>query len=87
MFTKTGMEEAAQAPALDAAAEEGIKTPEEDDLRSLGLSNRSYNALVKNNISRISDLQALSHDDLVKVEGLGEKSIEEIERLLQTYSK
>jgi DNA-directed RNA polymerase subunit alpha len=87
MFTKTRMDEEAPAPALDVAAEEGIKTPEEDDLKSLGLSNRSYNALIKNNITRISDLQALSHDGLVKVEGLGEKSVEEIERLLSTYNQ
>jgi DNA-directed RNA polymerase subunit alpha len=87
MFTKTSMEQEAPAPVLEAAKEEGIKTPEEDDLKSLGLSNRSYNALLKNNITRISDLQAMDHDTLVKVEGLGEKSVEEIERLLTTYNQ
>jgi DNA-directed RNA polymerase subunit alpha len=87
MFTSQSMDEQAPAPALNAAADEGIKTPEEDDLKSLGLSNRSYNALLKNNITKISDLQGLSHDDLLKVEGLGEKSIEEIERLMSTFNQ
>jgi DNA-directed RNA polymerase subunit alpha len=78
------------APAevkLDTAKEEGLKTPEEDDLKSLGLSNRSYNALIKNNINKISQLQGMTHDQLENVEGLGSKSVEEIERLLQTYSQ
>jgi len=65
--------------------EEGLKTPEEDDLKSLGLSNRSYNALLKNNINKISQLLVMSHEDFLQVEGLGEKSIEEIERLLSVY--
>jgi DNA-directed RNA polymerase subunit alpha len=90
MFTKSSMDEQAQlaaAPVMDVAADEGIKTPEEDDLKSLGLSNRSYNALIKNNITRISDLQSLNHEDLLRVEGLGEKSIEEIERLMSTFKQ
>jgi DNA-directed RNA polymerase subunit alpha len=87
MFTKTSMEAEAPAPVLDVANDEGVKTPEEDDLKSLGLSNRSYNALIKNNITKISDLQALSHEDLLKVEGLGDKSIEEIQRLMTTYNQ
>jgi DNA-directed RNA polymerase subunit alpha len=87
MFTKSSMEAEPAVPALNVAQEEGLKTPEEDDLKSLGLSNRSFNALLKNNITKISDLQKMSHDELVRVEGLGEKSVEEIERLLNTYSQ
>jgi DNA-directed RNA polymerase alpha subunit len=79
--------EAKPAPVLDVVQEEGLKTPEEDDLKSLGLSNRSYNALVKNNINKISQLQGFSHDQLENMEGLGSKSVEEIERLLAGYSK
>jgi len=86
MFTTVSMEAAEPAPALDVAAEEGIKTPEEDDVKSLGLSNRSVNALLKNEITKISQLQAMSHDELSKVEGLGDKSVEEIERLISTYA-
>lgn len=87
LFTKVSLEQAAIPAPLDAAKEEGLTTPEEDDLKSLGLSNRSYNALVKNNIVKISDLQALTHDQLENMEGLGAKSVEEIERLLATYNQ
>lgn len=79
--------DAAAVPAEEvAASDEGLKTPEEDDLKSLGLSNRSFNALAKNNVNRISQLQALTSEELLNMEGLGDKSIEEIQRLLATYS-
>src|SRR3989338_478375 len=74
-----------EAPVMDVAVEEGLRTPEEDDLKSLGLSNRSYNALLKNEINKISQLSAMTHEQLMTVEGLGAKSVEEIERLLATY--
>ncbi|MBX4187349.1 MAG: DNA-directed RNA polymerase subunit alpha [Candidatus Doudnabacteria bacterium] len=85
LFGKNNLEEAPAAPVLEAATEEGLKTPEEDDLKSLGLSNRSYNALIKNDINKISQLSGMTHEQLLGVEGLGSKSIEEIERLLATY--
>ena len=87
LFAKDNLREAeAEVPAEVKPVEEGIKTPEDDDLKSLGLSNRSYNALAKNNINKISQLQSLTHQQLMEVEGLGEKSVVEIERLLATYS-
>lgn len=85
LFGKDNLDAPAAAPVLNEAVDEGIKTPEEDDLKSLGLSNRSYNALLKNEINKISQLSSMSHDQLLGVEGLGSKSIEEIERLLATY--
>lgn len=85
LFGRDNLEQSEAAPVLDAAADEGLKTPEEDDLKSLGLSNRSYNALIKNNINKISQLSDMTHDQLMTTEGLGEKSVEEIERLLATY--
>src|SRR5258708_2070789 len=86
LFGKNNLEQSEPAPVLDVVKEEGLKTPEEDDLKSLGLSNRSYNALIKNNINKISQLSAFSHEQLLLVEGLGAKSIEEIERLIATYN-
>jgi DNA-directed RNA polymerase subunit alpha len=85
LFGKNNLEQSSAAPVIDTTVDEGIKTPEEDDLKSLGLSNRSYNALLKNNINKISQLSGMTHDQLVGVEGLGSKSVEEIERLLATY--
>jgi DNA-directed RNA polymerase subunit alpha len=87
MFSREQIDAEAPAPALDTAAGEGIKTPEEDDLKSLGLSNRSYTALIKNNITKISYLQGMNHEQLLGVEGLGDKSIEEIERLMSTFNQ
>lgn len=84
LFGKNNLEQTV-TPVMDQTKDEGIKTPEDDDLKSLGLSNRSYNALVKNNIDKISQLSSFAHDQLMQVEGLGEKSVEEIERLLATY--
>ena len=87
LFTKDNLEEVSEEPPVsEKSPEEGFKQPEEDDLRSLGLSNRSYNALIKNNINKISDLQALNHDQLMQLEGLGGKSVEEIERLIAGYA-
>ncbi len=92
LFGKNNLERPAETEVAAITEEptaestpEGLRTPEEDDLKSLGLSNRSYNALLKNNIVKISQLSSLSHDQLLQVEGLGLKSIEEIERLLATY--
>ena len=84
LFSKDNLQ-TEEAPVMDATSEEGIKTPEADDLKSLGLSNRSYNALVKNQISKISQLQTMNHEQLVGLDGLGEKSIEEIEKLIATF--
>lgn len=87
MFEREQIEAEASAPVLDTASDEGIKLSEEDDLKSLGLSNRSYNALIKNEITKISQLQNMTHEDFLALEGLGEKSIEEIERLVKTYNQ
>ena len=86
LFAKTSLsKQEAAAPALDAEAGEGVRIPEEDDLKSLGLSNRSYNALLKKDISKISQLSAMSHDEILGIEGLGDKSIEEIEKLIAAH--
>ncbi|MBI2607546.1 MAG: DNA-directed RNA polymerase subunit alpha [Candidatus Doudnabacteria bacterium] len=90
LFAKEKLEESIEdtaelAPAAVEAvaeAEEGNEPVEGDDLKSLGLSNRSFNALIKNNISKISQLKNLDHEQLVNLEGLGSKSVEEIERVL-----
>ncbi len=71
LLTAEQLSEALPAPATAPAATEEVElqTPSEDDLKSLGLSNRAYNALMKNNISRISQLQTMSDEQLANVEG------------------
>ncbi len=82
LFAKDTLMAKEAAPVLDTAVDEGIKTSEEDDLKSLGLSNRSYNALLKNEIHRVSQLKDMNREQLTALEGLGEKSIEEIEKVI-----
>ena len=53
------------------------------DLADLGLSNRSYNALLRNSISSISQVSGMTREDLSNLEGLGEKSIDEILKALE----
>lgn len=62
------VEEAEVAPATEPA----------DDLGSLGLSNRAYNALLHNNIKSVDQLKGMDREALSGLEGLGEKSINEI---------
>lgn len=77
------------AAAPDAAPSAGVDEPAfaveaeaTGDLETLGLSNRAYNALLRNNIRTVAGLHALSAEDLNKLEGLGEKSINEIREAL-----
>ena len=86
------MKEEAKEPESAAEAENEIKAPAEiaespvvsepGDLAALGLSNRAYNALLRNNIHNIARLKELTSDELAKLEGLGEKSINEIKEVL-----
>lgn len=57
-----------------------------EDLQSLGLSNRAYNALTRNNIRTIAELQTKTREDLLALEGLGAKSVEEILSALEKYA-
>lgn len=54
-----------------------------DELALLGLSNRAYNALFRNNIRAISELRKLKKEELEALEGLGTKSVEEIIKALE----
>ena len=51
---------------------------DDDDIALLGLSVRSYNALRKSRISKISQLINLSRDDLLNLCNIGTKSVNEI---------
>jgi DNA-directed RNA polymerase subunit alpha len=82
LFSKDKMDDGGTPMELSAEKEEGMRIAETDDLKTLGLSNRSQNALLKNNITTISQLTALDHEQLLTLEGLGAKSIEEIEKVI-----
>jgi DNA-directed RNA polymerase subunit alpha len=63
------MPEADEAEAMAGASQ---------DLDELTLSNRAKNALVKNNITTVAALRALSNEEIQNIAGLGEKTITEI---------
>ncbi len=68
--------ETIEQPELTAASAEAPASGQ--SLETLGLSNRAQNALVKNNVTTVEQLQIFDRERLSQLEGLGEKSIEEI---------
>lgn len=53
---------------------------------TLNLSVRSLNALKKAGIASVEELRGMSEEDLMKVKGLGEKSVEEIQEKLKVQN-
>ncbi len=78
MGTASASEEVV-APAQDSA--EAMKTRIED----LDLSSRTVSALEKANIRTVGGLARKKEEDLVEIEGLGPKSIQEIKRALANF--
>jgi DNA-directed RNA polymerase subunit alpha len=71
---------------VEDAAEETFEAPVIEggtSLDELQLSNRAKNALMKNNISTVEALRALSDEDINNISGLGEKTINEIMEVLK----
>lgn len=64
---------------------EPIQEPE--DLKTLGLSNRAYNALLRNNIRTVAALKKLTSEELMSLEGLGKKSVDEIISILEKHDE
>ncbi len=83
-----------QKKAKLEAEEEKIKTKEEQTeqeeeeeflktrIEDMGLSNRTVNALTKAGIRTVRGLTKKKTDDLMEIEGLGEKAVNEIKRAL-----
>lgn len=70
---------ASSSPALDAT--EAMKTRIED----MELSSRTISALEKANIRTVGGLARKKEQDLVEIEGLGPKAIQEIKRALGSF--
>lgn len=67
--------ESAPAPGIETETEDsGLSLPIEE----LGLSARTANALVNNNIKTVRDLVALSEIDLKDLKGFGQKALDEV---------
>jgi DNA-directed RNA polymerase subunit alpha len=71
----------AGVPAAGESASEALKTRIED----LELSSRTISALEKANIRTVGGLARKKEQDLLEVEGLGPKAIQEIKRALGAY--
>lgn len=55
------------------------------DLKTLALSTRIYNALVKVGIDTVEKLEKMPQSELQKIKGISKKSIEEIEEKLLNF--
>ncbi|NLK94208.1 MAG: hypothetical protein GX275_03300 [Clostridiales bacterium] len=51
------------------------------EIEKVNISVRAYNCLKRSSINKLYELMALSDDDLIKIRNLGEKSLEEINKL------
>ena len=57
----------------------------ENEIQASALSTRAKNALVKNNITTMAALQALSNEEITNLSGLGDKTITEIIEFLKRW--
>jgi len=74
----TGVPATAEAPTNGEVAAEALKTRIED----MELSSRTVSALEKANIRTVGGLARKKEEDLLEIEGLGPKAIQEIKRAL-----
>jgi len=81
---------AAEAPAQPAAAE-GMIAPDNASevmktrIEDLELSSRTISALEKANIRTVGGLARKKEDDLLEIEGMGPKAIQEVKRALANF--
>ncbi len=84
-FKEEEMPEAEEAAAPQRAHEEDTTELMKTRVESLALSARTINALSKANIRTLGGLARKKEDDLLEVEGLGMKAIQEVKRALSNY--
>jgi len=84
-------EEVMSAPAPVAASADGMASAENSTeimktrIEDLELSSRTIAALEKANIRTVGGLARKREEDLVDIEGLGPKSIQEVKRALANF--
>ncbi|MDP2933546.1 MAG: DNA-directed RNA polymerase subunit alpha [bacterium] len=80
-------EQAAPSPVSETSSsddEELAMAGSENEILALNLSKRAYNALIKNSITTLEQLKKLTDEDLKNMRGLGDKSITEILKTIQS---
>ncbi len=82
IFSDTFTAPAELQPAVDAPVLEGAvamaEPAGENEIEASPLSTRAKNALTKNGVTTLTQLQGLNSDDISNMEGLGEKTVKEI---------
>ena len=74
--------ESAPAPGVEAEADDSeLSLPIEE----LGLSARTANALINNDIKTVRDLVSLSEVDLKDLKGFGSKALDEVKKLTELF--
>ncbi len=83
---KTAEKEVPEKVALKEKSEKEIPEREESalaiEVASIPFSTRTQNVLEKSNIKTIADLVALQEEELMNLEGMGEKGIKEIRKAI-----
>jgi len=79
--TETGL--SSESGILDK--KDGVEDPIKLKLDTLGLSTRTLNALSNEGIRTLGGLSRKKREDLDEIEGLGDKGIQEIKRVLGNY--
>lgn len=69
-----------EAKSVTQEANDAVSTPIED----LKLSSRTINALSKAGVATIADLLKYTHEDLLELDGFGEKALTEVQRAIGT---
>mgnify|MGYP001162262561 CR=1 FL=1 len=64
---------------------ENTKTSDKVDIKFLNLSIRTYNTLRRAELNYISDIEALTKDQLLSVRNLGNKSVKELLNAIEVY--
>lgn len=81
-------EEKSDVAQSESIVDEDAKVLEEEfggvdaTMGSLGLSTRTLNILAANNINKVSEIAIMTEEEILKLEGMGEKGIKEIKKAI-----
>jgi DNA-directed RNA polymerase subunit alpha len=79
------VEEQEESPKAEGGAAEDQTEILKTRIDNLNLSTRTLNALESANIRTIGGIAKKKKEDLLKIEGIGDKGIQEIKRILSNY--
>jgi len=76
-----------QDSQANLSTQHGDNTIKTQPIEILGLSERTRNALLKNNILFVEDLEKKKRSELISMRGVGKKAVDEIEDALNSIGK